>query len=410
MKKVLSAILGLFLLGVLAIAASASSFGFNDVDINGVNMDANTLLNVERGETITIRAEFSANDDMKDVRLKAEIGGYEYDDIDATSDIFDIESGVTYYKTLKLTMPEDMDASETYTLKLKLYNRNDEVTQTFDLRVKESRHLLKVQDVVFTPGLNINSNEPLFITVRVENLGDRKEEDVRVSALIPQLGIEQISYIDELSAYEEDSDDDETSQSADALYLNLRNAPAGVYDLIISVSYDRGHESITEDYQLIVGGAQVSGDFVVSALQSAQSVEMGEGAVYTINVANLGNDVATLTAEVSGLDNFANYRVDPATVNVQAGSEAEMFVYVSPKELGQKSFTVKVMQGGNVIKTLNLEVSSNEGESEWSNVLNGLAIGFLVLLIILVILGIIFAATKMSKKDSGEEALGESYY
>jgi len=63
-----------------------------------------------------------------------------------------------------------------------------------------------------------------------------------------------------------------------------------------------------------------------------------------------------------------------------------------------------------VIKTLNLEVSSNEGESEWSNVLNGLAIGFLVLLIILVILGIIFAATKMSKKDSGEEALGESYY
>ena len=224
------------------------------------------------------------------------------------------------------------------------------------------------------------------------------------------MGIEQISYIDELSAYEEDSDDDETSQSADALYLNLRNAPAGVYDLIISVSYDRGHESITEDYQLIVGGAQVSGDFVVSALQSAQSVEMGEGAVYTINVANLGNDVATLTAEVSGLDNFANYRVDPATVNVQAGSEAEMFVYVSPKELGQKSFTVKVMQGGNVIKTLNLEVSSNEGESEWSNVLNGLAIGFLVLLIILVILGIIFAATKMSKKDSGEEALGESYY
>ena len=116
MKKVLSAILGLFLLGVLAIAASASSFEFNDVDINGVDMTANTLLYAERGETITIRTEFTSDENVNDVKLRAEIGGYEYEDVEAKTDVFDMEAGVTYYKTLRITLPEDMDASEIYNL------------------------------------------------------------------------------------------------------------------------------------------------------------------------------------------------------------------------------------------------------------------------------------------------------
>ncbi|MBS3150303.1 hypothetical protein J4425_00655 [Candidatus Woesearchaeota archaeon] len=415
MKKIFGAILGLLLLVMLAGFASAADFEIVDVDVNGVDMDLNSMENpvlyVERGETLSIRAEIFANNSVNDMRLKAEIGGYEYDDIEETSDMFDLDEGVTRVQMLRLELPTDMQNNEVYTLRLKAYDRNDDVEAEFDLKVEAGRHLLSIQDVFFTPGLNVQSDQPLFVTVRVENMGDSKEEDVRVSASVPQLGIEQITYIDELASnLEENGDDEETSASSDALYLNLNNALPGIYDLIVEVSYNRGHDSITETYQVVVQGGQQPEELVISVDQLSKNVEFGQGTVYTISVANLGGNSADLTAQVSGLGSFANSRVDPEVVNVDAGSEAEMYVYVSPKEEGQKTFTIKVLQNGQAVKTFNVDLSTGKKSSEWGNVLNGLAIGFLVLLIILVILGIILAATRMSKKNNGEEPSGESYY
>ena len=418
MKKIFGAILGLLLLVMLAGFASAEDFSFTDVDINGVDMDLgegadNPIVYAERGETVHIRAEVFANDFADDVRLKAEIGGYEYGDIEEISDIFDLDEGVTRVISLNLELPDDMDKDEDYTLRLKLYNGDDSVEEEFVLQIEAERHSLSIQDVFFTPGLNVESDQPLFATVRVENMGDNKEEDIKVTASIPSLGIEQITYIDELT-HDEDgeysNDDDESSASSDALYLNLDGVSSGVYDLIIEVTYNRGHDSVSETYQLVVEGGQQSSDLVIGVDQISKTVEFGQGTVYTIKVANLGSNSASLTAQVSGLGSFANYRVDPETVNVNAGSEAEMYVYVSPKEEGQKSFTIRVLQNNEVVKTFNVDVNTQEPVSEWGNVLNGLAIGFLVLLIILVVLGIIFAATRMSRKDDGEEPLGESYY
>ena len=89
-----------------------------------------------------------------------------------------------------------------------------------------------------------------------------------------------------------------------------------------------------------------------------------------------------------------------------------MFVYVSPsgEALGERAFTVNVKEGNTILEQINFETSIVESKSEWDNVLTGLEIGFIVLLIILVILGIILAATKMGKKEEAEEPLGESYY
>ena len=65
MKKIFGAILGLLLLVMLAGFASAADFEIVDVDVNGVDMDLNSMENpvlyVERGETLSIRAEIFAN-------------------------------------------------------------------------------------------------------------------------------------------------------------------------------------------------------------------------------------------------------------------------------------------------------------------------------------------------------------
>lgn len=448
MKKLLS----VFLVLVLAFSGSMlngmntanaqdnAPFLVNDVDVDGTNMiDVNNLY-VERGQTINIRVEVQSDDENwpevesgdvdengnpimvpnqnhveEDVKVRAEIAGYEYDNIEDISSMFDIEYGVTYVKYLKLTIPEDLDASEDYKLNIRVYNQEYESRSEFPLmlRVKAPRHLLNLMDVIFTPGLSLNSNQPLFATVRVENLGDKKEENIKVSVSVPQLGREGVTYIDELvSGKEDDNNDIETSESSDAIYLDLRGAQSGTYDLIVRIEYNRGHEFLTKNYKLTIGGVSgQAGDLVVDSAEKSMSTESGKGVVYKIDIANLGTNARSFTAQVNGLD-WGNFRVDPAQVVVQGSSNAEMFIYVSPNEgtQGQKTFTVNIMDGSNVVKQINFQTNIEEGKGEWDNVLTGLEIGFIVLLIILVILGIILAVTRMNKKENSEEPLGESYY
>jgi len=421
MKKLLSVFLVLVIaLSGISFAGAATAvplvpFKIVDVDIDGTDMsDVNTLY-VERGETLNIRVEVQTSSLIKDVdytvddvRVKADIAGYEYDDIEDTTEMFDMEGGVRYVKNLKLSIPEDIDASEDYKLRVRVYNQDYEIDTSYELRVKSQRHLLNIQDVIFTPGLVLNTNQPLFTTVRVENMGDNKEEDVRVEVSVPELGRSGITYIDELVSVE--NDDEETSASSDTIYMDLRGAKSGIYELFVKVEYNRGHDEVTKSYQLVIDGATVASGFIVESAEKSISSESGQGIVYKIDIANMGSDAKSFTTEVSGL-NWGNYRVDPTPVVVQAGSNGEMFIYVSPNEdvIGQNTFTVNVKEGSNVVKTINFEANISKEKSEWSNVLTGLEIGFVVLLIILVILGIILAVTRMNKKED-EEPLGESYY
>ncbi len=57
------------------------------------------------------------------------------------------------------------------------------------LRIKETRHLLAIRDIIVRPGTSVDSGRPLFVIVRVENMGANKEEDIRVNVAIPDLGI-----------------------------------------------------------------------------------------------------------------------------------------------------------------------------------------------------------------------------
>src|SRR3989344_7753202 len=106
-----------FIIGVLALAnlVSAQGYFISDITINGLYSSSETIY-AERGETIDISVKLNATADVSDVRIKAWIGGYEYGDVQVKSNIFDVESGVGYIKTLELEIPDDIDASEDYTL------------------------------------------------------------------------------------------------------------------------------------------------------------------------------------------------------------------------------------------------------------------------------------------------------
>src|SRR3990167_9047021 len=167
---------------------------------------------------------------------------------------------------MKLSIPKDIDASKDYELRIKVYNGDYSLEQIYTLRIEAPRHLLKINDVIFTPGLSLNVDQPLFASVRIENLGDKDEEDIKVEVSVPQLGKSGITYIDELVKNEDDNnnrDDYQTSESSDSIYLDLRGAQPGTYDLIVKVEYDRGHREITKNYQLVINGVHAEAQDVI---------------------------------------------------------------------------------------------------------------------------------------------------
>jgi len=141
MKKILAIAFALLALCVLTTQVSASSDNYNidNVRVDDIDADGATVY-VERGEEVPVEVWIEATGDKDNVRVKAEIDGYEHGTISDRTDIFEVESGVSYKKTLYLTIPSDMDASETYTLTVRVSDKNDNEEQSFDVRVKETRH------------------------------------------------------------------------------------------------------------------------------------------------------------------------------------------------------------------------------------------------------------------------------
>ena len=87
-------------------------------------------------------------------------------------------------------------------------------------------------------------------------------------------------------------------------------------------------------------------------------------------------------------------------------------VFVAPVEgfVGAQTFTVKVKQNNNVVaeKTLSVEVAKAQSDSD--TLKKVLAIGFVVLLAILVILGIALIIKKLTKDNEEKPVEGQTYY
>jgi len=97
MKKSLSVIL--FLLVALIFATSATNvdatYSIDRVEVNGVDMTpvgvplTSPILKVDRGDSVGIRVEFRSDVSANDVRVRAWIEGYEYSDIEDSTELFD---------------------------------------------------------------------------------------------------------------------------------------------------------------------------------------------------------------------------------------------------------------------------------------------------------------------------------
>ncbi|MBS3155182.1 hypothetical protein J4404_01650 [Candidatus Woesearchaeota archaeon] len=431
--KNITRIFSIFLMLVLSIvifANAANALTIQEVKVDGVELESNSqLVHADRGETIDVTVQLkgsSVNEDS--VRVKAWIGGYKYDEIEDMSSQFKVLADTVYVKDLELELPEDMDSTKDYTLHVEAYGpTGDEVEDSlsFTLRVTPVQNLLDMQDVMFNPGLTVQAGNPLYTRVRVENMGDAKEEDIRVSINIPALGVSTRDYIDELAADEtctiSDCDDtEETSGTSNDLMIKIPdNAKTGTYELQVLVEYDRLHESTQKTYLLNVEGkenvdTEAKINRIVNVDTATKEVDQGKGVIYRFTLANLGNDAETYNIEVNGIESWGASRVDPAYVTVAPDNTGEVFVYISANEdaaAGLHMFNVKVKSADSIVKEFNLGTDVKEAQVNKFDITSILWIVFGVLVLVVVVLGIILLV-KRSGKDETEETSAEAqtYY
>ncbi len=408
-----------------------------DLEVDDQEVDGSTTLYVERGETLNLRVAVTGTlgatetaDMLEDLRLRAWVGGYEPDVLEAKTAMFDPVDGATRTFRLSLELPEDLDAADSYTLHVDVLNGDIASSSEYDLAVERSRHLVTVQDVTVSPSSTLKAGDSLWTTVRLENMGSRKEEDVRVTVSVPALGLSARTFVDELGMSEEDDDGEpETSESAQPLMLQLpANAAAGEYEMVVEVSYNRGRDVVTASKTLTVSGSAASSSedseeeslqAVVSVYSTTQSVAQGGEAVFKITFANLGDETQLFSVKAAGTQLWADTRVDPSFVSVGPSETGEVYLYISAHEdaeVGNHLFTLQIKSGDNLVKevALGAKVTATEAPASGSELLSAstLKLGFVGLVVLLVVIGLIVALRKL--KDDDEYPLepkdGQTYY
>jgi len=398
-------ILALTLFLVSLTAVSALPIVLNEVELDDTLLRTNSVnrLSLERGDEYELRIEFTPWDDIQDMEIRAFVSGFEYSDVEDIEDQtanFDADENVTYVKRLNLRLPTDVDEDD-YKLRLIFSDRfGDDFTESFNLHVDVPRNSLAIEDVVFSPSNAVRAGSALLTTVRVENKGERDQDDVKVTVDIPGLGITATDYIEEI---ENDDEEEETEE----IFLRIpKCAKAGNYDVNIDVEYSDRRRTETETHTITVLEDQTCNEddatqTTITLGNQMQNIISGGTAIFPITVTNAGKTSRTFTINVPSQD-WASVSVTPTSVLVvPAGQTQTSFVNVQVNDDapgGAHSLVATVTSGEHVQEvtlTSNVQAQSTTAKRTLEVIL-------IVLVVLLVILGIVIGIGHLRNKEQAE--------
>ncbi|MDP7180633.1 MAG: hypothetical protein QF824_05160, partial [Candidatus Woesearchaeota archaeon] len=351
--------------------------------------------------------------------------GHNNDRISEVSKEFTAKMGDIYDERFDLELPARMEQG-VYSLKIRVDTNTNSKTYFYKLRIDATDHLLEVRDIILSPENTVKAGRTLLVSARVKNRGENDEEDVKVKASIPELGVSASDFIDEVDKEDCTSDDCDDSITSGTLYLRIpEDAETGDYDVVVEVTFEDGDSEITETetiHVLGVEGQEVigsdSGKTIISIGPETQDVTKGVAALYPVTLTNTGKSSITYVVDVDGAD-WGTFQVSPSNVVVlDAGESKSVYVYATASEgatAGEQMFSVSVTSGDKVLEQVPLKAnvgeSASAGSSAWSKVKRALEIGLIVLVVLLVILGLIIGFNKLKGDDEDQEKDdGQTYY
>ncbi len=415
MNKYLKLLTVVMLLFVTAFNVSANEQAeITTVTIEGIEFDLSETSDliyapVYLDSTIEVDVEWTGASDLvgiiDDVEIEVEFDGDEIE-----SEEFDIEANHigTHAFEVEISDDEDLLGNENLVITMNDNDGNELDRVVIQLNVKRERHFVEIFDVNFRNGLQADAGEIFTASVGVANEGRHEEEDVYVVMSIPELGLttrtDRFDLVTEDYAEGDSADDDDEYKLYKQLLVNLPlTVPSGVYDVHFKVYFDDGDDYSEEVYSLVVGAGQAY-DSQISMDTQYQVASAGKAIVYKVL---LENPNVEYNVEVEGL-NFGT-----SEVRMEDG---KAYVFVSVDEdadFGEYTFNVVVKAGTNVLEEFEVTTKVAQDSASFSDVKQDLEIGFAVLLVILVILGIILVAKKLGKGDDLEEPMldeDQTYY
>ncbi len=420
------AMLFLALVGAVASAnATLDPLGVQvlDVKVNGDSLNANQAVKTQfdRNSDLDVKVQLQtdSNTTVNDVEVTVFLTGTK-DDISKTSTPFDVAPSTIYTKSFTLTLPQRVDAGQ-YQLRVVVASPNsDTITYEYPLDVAPVDHSIAIKEVTFSPNDKVLAGRAFTAVARLKNYGQKTENDVKVVASIPELGVSETDYINQIDA-------DETVSSEEMLLRIPANTKTGDYNVEVSVFYDDYDVKTKSVYTMHVEGddnaaqamGSASGKTVVSVGVQAQSVARGEnGVIYPITITNNANTAKTYTFAVSGASDWATVKISPSNVVIlNAGETKQVYVYVAANEnaaVGERVFGLDVKAGNDVVQQIPLKADVLESaKSNWSGFKSILQIAVILLIVLIVVLGIVIAYQKKMKGADNKvenEQIAQTYY
>lgn len=238
-----------FILSVLILALAATAradplaLAINTVKVTGIEVQPNsdTMLDLEKEQAVDVEVTVTALANLKNVEILAMISGYEHNDIPSqtlsdNTAVIDMDENASYTRTLNLRLPKTVD-TDSYKLRIIVSDKNnDEVKADYNFLISSARHSMSFADVIINP-LTAQSGQAITATARLHNAGQRDEQNVKVDAAIPELGLLASDYVDEIKA--------DSEKDTEEMYLKLpKCTPEGIYHVVVTAKYNDGFETI----------------------------------------------------------------------------------------------------------------------------------------------------------------------
>ncbi len=398
---------------VLAVSICALPISIDKVKVDDTIVEPNEVnkLNIERGDELPIDVYFTVSEDLEDVEVLAFISGYEYNYLDPVSDSvgpFSAEADVRYHKKLKLILNDDFE-EDSYKLRIIVADRyGDEVIQSFNLKVDVPRHELKIQDVIFNPELTIKAGSALLAQVRLENKGEKAEDNIKVRVSIPELGVSGTDYIDEI----EDTDD---SEETEEIYLRIPMcAKPGIYEVKVSAEYANGRSAVTTTKSVNIEANDMCESAkgpktTITIGKQLDNVIAGETATYPITITNNLQQTKSFTVSVDAGEWAESVKLTPSSTLLVNGESSEtLYIHATTDSgtSGIKTLTTTISSAGNILKQITLTTDITEKSTSWIKLVLEAAVIILAILVILV--AIIVGYLKLKEDNDDEQS--ETYY
>jgi len=314
----MKSLLILVLVSILACSFASAAVEIVKVELDGDVLDesgTSYVRAVEKGDEFEVKVHVKSNASIDNVNIEAELSGDIHDDVigDDTK-TFDMKAGVTYVKKLNLKLTKRME-QDRYTLYVDIRGRyENQASKTYSLEIDAQKHDIEIRDIILSPENEVKAGRALLVTARVKNRGEEKEEDIKVKASIPALGISASDYIDQLDeegCVDTNCDDSTTSEE---LYMRIPDcAEPGEYTVRTCADFDDGDEEVCEVTKInvvesdtcsasAITGAAVTGKTIITIGPETQDVAKGGSALYPVTIANQGAAWGTMLTVSAMLD------------------------------------------------------------------------------------------------------------